>query len=113
MVNKGVRALSIPARLLLIFVSAAVNKNAGIKFPNMPIPKTGKPYFLKLKALKCLYKSGIKKTEAKKIRRPATSSAENVGFSFQLMPHFISTNDVPQMIDKAIKIEKENRFVFT
>ena len=47
MVNNGVSAFSIPVRLLLICVSARVNKKAGIKFPKTPITRTPKKYFLK------------------------------------------------------------------
>jgi hypothetical protein len=72
-VNKGVSAFSIPVKLLLICVSAAVNKKAGKKFPKKPIMSSpGK--CLRTSIFLYLYSNGERKTKAMLMRMAATSS---------------------------------------
>ncbi len=98
--NSGVSELRIPANELLMPVSALVNRNAGIKLPNKPIPKNpfqcGQSSFLR-----CLKMSGERNKKAISIRMAATSS-----LVYTSNPRFININELPQMRASAMKMDQ-------
>ena len=105
-VKSGVNEFSIPVKELLIPVSALVNKKAGIKFPNKPIPKN--PFQCLIKSfLKCLINKGDKNKKAMNILNAATSSLEKTS-----SPRFININELPQVKASAMSIIQLRAFVF-
>ena len=106
-VNKGVNEFNMPAKELLIPVSALVNKKAGIKFPNSPIAKKAfqcinKGFFT------CLKINGDKKTNAINMRKAATSS-----LLYTSMPLFINIKELPHISASKINISRLIIFLFT
>jgi hypothetical protein len=103
MVKRGVREFNMPVRLLLIWVSAFVNKKAGNKFPNTPIRINPFQLLLKFSLEYCFTRKGHNTIKAMPIRKAATSSLSNA-----LRPSFIKTKELPHTSDKAIKISHES-----
>lgn len=101
-VNNGVKAFNMPVKLLLICVSAFVNKKAGIKLPKTPINTKPGKYFLN-SILECFRSKGDKNKKAIEMRMAATSSLGK-----QTKPLFIKIKELPQVSDSAIKIIQLN-----
>lgn len=97
-VNKGVSEFNIPAKELLIPVSAFVNKKAGMKFPSTPIPTNPFQCF-NIGILTCRNTKGDKNKKAIRIRSAATSSLENTS-----IPRFIKIKELPQIRARMIRM---------
>ncbi len=104
-VKRGVRELSIPVSEELMPVSAAVKRNAGIKFPNIPIPRNlcqsfSSDFFTYFKP------NGRMKRNAMNIRSAATCTLLNAS-----SPRFMRMNELPHTSVSTRKINQFQNFV--
>jgi hypothetical protein len=97
-VNNGVKAFSIPANELSIFISAMQNKKAGKKLPIKPEQNT-KAILLAGIFLKAVVANGSNITPAVTIRSAATWYAVSA-----TIPTFINLKELPQIRDRSMKI---------
>ena len=105
-VKRGVREFSIPVSDDEMPVSAAAKRNAGIKFPNIPIPRNFNQSFLSLFFM-CLNENGSRNKNAIIILSEATCEDENAS-----SPRFISIKELPQIRASNNNIDQFKNFEF-
>jgi len=96
-VNSGVSAFKIPARVLVIRVSAIQNKKAGMKLPANPETKMRRYNFFGILRNACKAK-GNKTIPALRIRIEATWYGVR-----DFIPYFIRMNELPQIKESTTK----------
>ena len=101
----GVQLLSIPAYPDEMPVSAYVNKNDGMKFPQVPTMVSKINCLQLLSFLAALIANGRSDKAAIVILSPATCESENIGWPLLVnIPFFIRMKELPHMQARTMSV---------